>query len=65
MPRAKKEITNILLETGIQMLKIVQELNEKDQLFPNEKPKKLKEKKNDSNTKAKSSASKKNNTVPH
>lgn len=65
MPRAKKEITNILLETGIQMLKIVQELNEKDQLFPNEKPKKLKEKKNDTNTKAKSSGSKKNTAVPH
>jgi len=28
-----KQVTNILLETGIQMLKIVKDLNENDQLY--------------------------------
>jgi heterodisulfide reductase subunit C len=33
MAKIPKEVTNILIETGIQMLKIVKDLNEKDQLF--------------------------------
>jgi len=36
MTRISKEITNVLIETGISMLKIVKDLNEKDQLFPPE-----------------------------
>lgn len=36
MTKAKKEITKILIETGIKMLNIAQELNEKDELFSTE-----------------------------
>ena len=40
-----KEVTGILIEMGIQTLKILKDLNEKDQIFKPQKPYKLKPKK--------------------
>ena len=40
-----KEATSILLEMGIQLLRILKDLNEKDKLFKPQKPNKPKSKK--------------------
>ena len=50
MSRIPKEIVNVLIETGISMLRIVKDLNEKNQLFPIEQNK-FEKGKEDVNTK--------------
>jgi len=51
MSKAKKEITRILIETGIKLLTTAQDLNEKDQLFSNSDKPKLKKGDKNVNTK--------------
>jgi len=63
MAKVPKEIASILIETGIQMLKIVKDLNEKDQLFTNSNKPKLKKGDKNDNTKNSRPGAKKSTAV--
>ena len=63
MVKIPKEVTNILIETGIQMLKIVKDLNEKDKLFGSSE-KKLKIEKGKTDADNTNSDNKENSNLP-